>query len=90
MAEDHNGLNNGRLDEAAYLLQCELVLDERERMMQFELGRFHRGFFLYAVRHVRTGCSTCSGGSATRSIPVFNPDLSTELATRIEQHYPPL
>ena len=27
MAEDHNGLNNGRLDEAAYLQQCELVLE---------------------------------------------------------------
>ena len=45
MAEDHNGLNNGRLDEAAYLQQCELVLDERERVMRFELDRFTEGFF---------------------------------------------
>ncbi len=42
MAEDHNGLNNGRLDETAYLAQCELVLEERERLMRFELDRFHR------------------------------------------------
>ena len=33
MAEEHNGLNNGRLDESAYLQQCELVLRERQRMM---------------------------------------------------------
>src|ERR1700731_3662703 len=45
MAEDHNGLNNGRLDEAAYLQQCDLVLRERERMMRFELGRFSEGLF---------------------------------------------
>ena len=45
MAEDHNGLNNGRLDEAAYLQQCELVLSERERTMRFELDRFSEGFF---------------------------------------------
>src|SRR5882724_6289906 len=35
MAEEHNGLNNGRLDESAYLQQCDLVLRERQRMMQF-------------------------------------------------------
>ena len=45
MAEDHNGLNNGRLDEAAYLQQCELVLSERERTMRFELDRFTEGLF---------------------------------------------
>jgi len=30
MAEEHNGLNNGRFDESAYLKHCELVLEERE------------------------------------------------------------
>ena len=40
MAEEHNGLNNGRIDEEAYLQQCELVLAERERVMRFELDRF--------------------------------------------------
>jgi predicted AlkP superfamily phosphohydrolase/phosphomutase len=45
MAEDHNGLNNGRLNEAAYLAQCELVLAERERLMRIELERFTEGFF---------------------------------------------
>ena len=45
MAEDHNGLNNGRLDEAAYLQHCELVLAERERTMRFELDRFSEGLF---------------------------------------------
>jgi predicted AlkP superfamily phosphohydrolase/phosphomutase len=45
MAEDHNGHNNGRFDEADYLAQCNLVYDEREKMMDHELGRFSEGFF---------------------------------------------
>jgi len=45
MAEDHNGLNNGRFDEADYLAQCNLVYEEREKMMDHELRRFSEGFF---------------------------------------------
>ncbi|MCI0413629.1 alkaline phosphatase family protein [bacterium] len=45
MVEEHGGLNNGRLSEDAYLKQCEAVLRERERMMQYELQRFQKGFF---------------------------------------------
>jgi len=45
MAEDHDGLNNGRFDEGAYLEQCEHVVRERERMMVYELERFRRGLF---------------------------------------------
>lgn len=45
MVEDHTGLNNGRIDEAAFLDQCESVLAERERMMTYELERLDGGFF---------------------------------------------
>jgi len=45
MVEDHTGFNNGRLDEAAYLEQCEGVLRERERMMLHELDRLEEGLF---------------------------------------------
>ncbi len=45
MVEEHTGLNNGRIDEAAFLDQCEDVLAERERMMTYELERLDRGFF---------------------------------------------
>src|SRR5439155_1928757 len=45
MAEDHNGLNNGRFDEEAYLAQCALVIAEREKMVFFELDRFSEGLF---------------------------------------------
>jgi predicted AlkP superfamily phosphohydrolase/phosphomutase len=45
MAEDHDGLNNERFDESAYLDQCHIVLRERRKMMEFELSRFEKGFF---------------------------------------------
>jgi predicted AlkP superfamily phosphohydrolase/phosphomutase len=45
MVEDHGGLNNDRLDEAAYLDQCESVLRERRAMMLYELERLEEGFF---------------------------------------------
>jgi predicted AlkP superfamily phosphohydrolase/phosphomutase len=45
MIEDHGALNNGRLDESAYLEQCADIWRERERMMLHELGRLDEGFF---------------------------------------------
>ncbi|KPJ90690.1 MAG: phosphodiesterase, partial [Gemmatimonas sp. SG8_17] len=45
MVEEHTGLNNGRIDETAFLDQCATVVAERERMMCYELDRFDAGFF---------------------------------------------
>ncbi len=45
MVEDHMGLNNERISEAAFLDQCETVWRERESMMLQELERFDSGFF---------------------------------------------
>ncbi|HEU5217744.1 MAG TPA: alkaline phosphatase family protein, partial [Gemmatimonadales bacterium] len=43
MPEDHTGLVNGRIDEAAFLAQCDLVMREREAMLDLELARLDRG-----------------------------------------------
>ena len=43
--EDHTGLNNERIDEAAFLDQCEDAWVEREAMMAHELKRFDEGLF---------------------------------------------
>ncbi len=45
MPEDHNGLVNERIDEVAFLDQCEQVLRERKKMMLHELNRFEEGLF---------------------------------------------
>ena len=86
MAEDHNGLNNGRLDEAAYLQHCELVLSERERAMRFELERFSEGLF-FMLFDTPDRVQHMLWRFRDREHPNFEPDLSPELATRIEEHY---
>ncbi len=48
MVEDHAGLNNGRLDEFAYLDQCDLAWNEREAMLERMLNGFESGL-LYCL-----------------------------------------
>jgi len=86
MAEDHNGLNNGRLDESAYLRHCELVLEERERLMRFELDRFSEGFF-FMLYDTPDRVQHMMWRFRDREHPGYEPDLSPELSTRIEEHY---
>ncbi len=43
MAEEHGGLNNGRLSEEAFLAQCDDVLAERQAMLHYELDRQRDG-----------------------------------------------
>lgn len=43
MVEDHAGLNNERIDEYAYLDQCEDAWCEREAMLHHELSRLDEG-----------------------------------------------
>jgi predicted AlkP superfamily phosphohydrolase/phosphomutase len=86
MAEDHNGLNNGRLDEAAYLAQCELIIQEREKMMRFELDRFSEGFF-FTLFDTPDRVQHMMWRFRDREHPCFEGDMSPELAHLIEQHY---
>lgn len=86
MAEDHNGLNNGRLDESAYLQHCELVLAERERLMRFELDRFSEGFF-FMLYDTPDRVQHMMWRFRDPEHPGYESDVSPELSTRIEQHY---
>jgi predicted AlkP superfamily phosphohydrolase/phosphomutase len=86
MAEDHNGLNNGRFDERAYLDQCELVISERERMMRFELDRFSEGFF-FVLYDTPDRVQHMLWRFRDPAHPGFEPDLAREYSTLVEQHY---
>jgi len=48
MAEEYTALNNGRIDESAYLDQCTQVLREREDMLSHEIDRLDKGL-LYCL-----------------------------------------
>jgi predicted AlkP superfamily phosphohydrolase/phosphomutase len=86
MAEDHNGLNNGRLDERAYLAQCELVLEERERLMRWELDQFSEGFF-FLLYDTPDRVQHMLWRFRDPEHPGYEPDLAPDFSTLIEEHY---
>jgi predicted AlkP superfamily phosphohydrolase/phosphomutase len=86
MAEDHNGLNNGRLDEAAYLAQCELILQERERVMRLELDRFTEGFF-FTLFDTPDRVQHMMWRFLDREHPSYQPDIAREWEHQVEEHY---
>ena len=87
MAEDHTGLNNGRIPEEAFLAQCQDVFRERRAMMHYELSRFDRGLFFCLfdtpdrIQHMfwrfRDPSHPAHGGEAP----------APEMARVIEDHY---
>jgi predicted AlkP superfamily phosphohydrolase/phosphomutase len=86
MAEDHNGLNNGRIDEPAYLAQCELVIEERERLMRWELERFSEGFF-FLLYDTPDRVQHMLWRFRDREHPGYEPDLARDFSRLIEEHY---
>jgi predicted AlkP superfamily phosphohydrolase/phosphomutase len=86
MAEDHNGLNNGRLDEAAYLQHCELVLEERERLVRMELDRFKEGFF-FVLYDTPDRMQHMMWRFRDPQHPGHEGDLASRFGSSIEEHY---
>ncbi|HEV8524319.1 MAG TPA: alkaline phosphatase family protein [Terriglobales bacterium] len=86
MAEDHNGLNNGRLDEAAYLAQCESIIAEREKMTLWELARFKQGL-LFVVFDTPDRVQHMFWRFRDPRHPYSDSDLARQYASRIEEHY---
>ena len=86
MAEDHNGLDNGRIDEAAFLNQCDLVFAEREHSMQRELQGFKEGFLFVLfdtpdrIQHMFWRCRDPEH-------PGFTAELAGQFGDCIEQCY---
>ena len=86
MAEEHNGLENGRLDETAYLEQCELVMGEREALMRHELERFTEGLF-FLLYDTPDRVQHMLWRFRDPEHPAFDPDRAPEFRTKIEEHY---
>ncbi len=86
MAEDHTALNNGRLDEAAYLAQCALVLAEREEMTLRELRRLEQGLF-FVVFDTPDRVQHMFWRFRDAGHPFYDRDLASLLGRQIEEHY---
>ena len=86
MAEDHNGHNNGRFDEADYFAQCALVYDEREKMMEHELRRFSEGFF-FVLFDTPDRLQHMLWRFRDPQHPGFNRDLPPEIGQQVDVLY---
>lgn len=86
MAEDHGGLNNGRLDEAAFLAQCDLVLAEREKMTYLELTRFKEGLF-FVVFDTPDRVQHMLWRFRDPQHPFYEQERAREFSRTIEEHY---
>jgi predicted AlkP superfamily phosphohydrolase/phosphomutase len=86
MAEDHNGLSNDRFDEKAYLAQCELVIQERERLMRHELCAFKEGFF-FLLYDTPDRVQHMLWRFRDPGHPGYEPDLARDYSMLIEEHY---
>lgn len=45
--EDTKALEEGRIDEEAFITMCNDIIDEQERMLWYELNRFKEGLFAF-------------------------------------------
>lgn len=86
MAEDHNAYNNGRFDEQAYQAQCDSILEEREKMMLYELDRFREGFF-FVLFDTPDRVQHMFWRFRDREHPGYNPDLAKQFEEPIEDIY---
>ena len=86
MAEDHTALNNGRIDEAAYIKQCSLVLAEREKMALHELERCSEGLF-FVVFDTPDRMQHMFWRFRDPEHPFYDRELATIYSRQIEEHY---
>jgi len=86
MVEDHQGLQNERIDEAAFLDQCAGVLREREKMMRYELERLDEGLS-FCLFDTPDRLQHMFWRFREADHPANQGDVSPEWARAIEEHY---
>lgn len=86
MVEDHGALNNGRIDEDAFLNQCSLVMNERERMLTGELERMKEGF-LFCLFDTPDRLQHMMWRFGDPKHPLFTQEGKERYGSAIEEHY---
>lgn len=86
MPEETKGLTEDRLSDEAFLEMCREITDERERMLEFELGRFERGL-LACVFDTSDRIQHMYWRLRDTTHPLYDPALREKLGPVIEDHY---
>ncbi len=85
MPEDTKALSAGVLSDEEYLQQAKLVLEERLRMYDCELGRFERGFFFFYFSSL-----DLNSHMLWRALDRGHPQYSAKLANTVGDFMPML
>lgn len=86
MPEDTWALNEGRLDDDAFLQQCEQIHHEREAMLWHELERYHGGVFVTVFDTVDR-IQHMFWRAIDTTHPLYTPELGQRYGQIIEQWY---
>lgn len=84
--EDTQAVRHGRIPLTAFLEQCDQITEERERMLDEELGRFKRGL-LAIVFDTSDRIQHMFYGMADATHPAYSPSLEAQFGEVIAAHY---
>lgn len=86
MPEETKGLSEDRLSDEAFLTMCEEITLEREKMFDFELGRFREGLFA-CVFDTSDRIQHMFWRLRDTRHPLYDPALAAKLGPVIDEHY---
>lgn len=86
IAEDTKALTAGVFDDQDYLTQARMVLAERRRIFDLELGRFHTGLFFFYFSAVDQN-SHMFWRAMDPHHPAYSPALAEKFGGAIEDSY---
>jgi len=86
MPEETKGLSEDRIPDEAFLEMCTSINSEREKMFDFELGRFKEGLLAF-VFDTSDRIQHMFWRLRDPSHPLFEPKLAQKLGRVIDDHY---
>lgn len=84
--EDTKALSNGVLTDEEYMDQADFVLAERLRFLEYELDRFHEGFFFFYLSSIDQD-THMMWRTMDPSHPLYDPDASARVKNAVRGYY---
>lgn len=83
---DQKAVAFGALSDEEYYHQANIVIDENFKVLDYQLSRFHEGFFFYYFSCIDQNCHML-WRLCDPSHPLFRPEASAELKTSVRRLY---
>ncbi len=86
LPEDTKALTEGRLDEEAFLSQCDDIMKDQERLFEYELNRFQEGLFA-SVFFTTDRINHMFWAARDREHSMYNEDFARKYRSVISDYY---